>query len=96
MLREAKELINTMPMDQMLPRGVTLLGACKKYGDKEMGEKIGRELIELQPEHDVFHLLLSNIYASKGNWSNVQELRGIMKSGKAWLKLWDANRRIEL
>ncbi|KAL3620682.1 hypothetical protein CASFOL_035594 [Castilleja foliolosa] len=78
LLREAKELIDTMPMEPDVATWGALLGACKKHGDKEMGEKIGRELIELQPEHDGFHVLLSNIYASKGNWANVQEIRGIM------------------
>ncbi|KAI3445440.1 hypothetical protein Pfo_002105 [Paulownia fortunei] len=78
LLKEAEELIDTMPMAPDVATWGALLGACKKHGDKEMGEKIGRKLIELQPEHDGFHVLLSNIYASKGNWANVLEIRGIM------------------
>ncbi|KAK6159785.1 hypothetical protein DH2020_003166 [Rehmannia glutinosa] len=78
LLKGAEELIDTMPMAPDVATWGALLGACKKHGDKEMGEKIGRKLIELQPEHDGFHVLLSNIYASKGNWSDVSEIRGIM------------------
>lgn len=78
LLKEAEELIDTMPMAPDVATWGALLGACKKHGDKEMGEKIGRKLIELEPEHDGFHVLLSNIYASKGNWENVLEIRGIM------------------
>ncbi|XP_051146663.1 pentatricopeptide repeat-containing protein At3g62890-like isoform X2 [Andrographis paniculata] len=78
LLREAEELINTMPMAPDVATWGALLGACKKHGDKEMGEKLGRKLVELQPEHDGFHVLLSNIYASKGNWGDVQEIRGVM------------------
>lgn len=78
LLKEAEELIDTMPMAPDVATWGALLGACKKHGDKEMGERIGRKVIELQPEHDGFHVLLSNIYASKGNWENVLEIREIM------------------
>ncbi|XP_042064068.1 pentatricopeptide repeat-containing protein At3g62890-like [Salvia splendens] len=77
-LKEAEEVIDTMPMPADVATWGALLGACKKHGDKEMGERLGRKLIELQPEHDGFHVLLSNIYASKGNWENVEEIRDIM------------------
>ncbi|KAL8545358.1 hypothetical protein ACS0TY_005509 [Phlomoides rotata] len=78
LLKEAEELIYTMPMAPDVATWGALLGACKKHGNKEIGERIGRKLIEYQPEHDGFHVLLSNIYASKGNWENVVEIRGIM------------------
>lgn len=77
-LKEAEEVIDAMPMAADVATWGALLGACKKHGDQEMGGKIGRKLIELQPEHDGFHVLLSNIYASKGNWENVEEIREIM------------------
>ncbi|KAM7474339.1 hypothetical protein LguiB_021582 [Lonicera macranthoides] len=78
LLKEAEELIRDMPMAPDVATWGALLGACKKHGDNEMGERVGRKLIELQPDHDGFHVLLSNIYASKGNWSDVHEIRGIM------------------
>ncbi|KAK1390337.1 Pentatricopeptide repeat-containing protein [Heracleum sosnowskyi] len=78
LLKEAEELIKSMPMVPEVATWGALLGACKKHGDKEMGERIGRKLIELQPDHDGFHVLLSNIYASKGNWHDVGEIRGMM------------------
>lgn len=79
LLKEAEELIESMPMLPEVATWGALLGACKKHGDNEMGERIGRKLIELQPDHDGFHVLLSNIYASKGNWHDVGEIRGVMK-----------------
>ncbi|XP_057960895.1 pentatricopeptide repeat-containing protein At3g62890-like [Malania oleifera] len=78
LLKEAEDLIDSMPMTPDVATWGALLGACKKHGNKEMGERIGRKLIELQPDHDGFHVLLSNIYASKGNWDHVLEIRGIM------------------
>ncbi|KAI5658481.1 hypothetical protein M9H77_27274 [Catharanthus roseus] len=77
-LKEAENLINSMPMAPDVATWGALLGACRKHGDNEMGERVGRKLIELQPDHDGFHVLLSNIYASKGDWHDVMEIRGTM------------------
>ncbi|CAK9174752.1 unnamed protein product [Ilex paraguariensis] len=78
LLKQAEQLINSMPMAPDVATWGALLGACKKHGDNEMGERVGRKLIELQPNHDGFHILLSNIYASKGNWDDVLEIRRMM------------------
>ncbi|KAM6578618.1 hypothetical protein CsatB_030455 [Cannabis sativa] len=78
MLKEAEELIKSMPMTPDVSTWGALLGACKKHGNHEMGERIGRMLIELQPDHDGFHVLLSNICASRGNWNDVLDVRGTM------------------
>ncbi|KAA8545270.1 hypothetical protein F0562_020054 [Nyssa sinensis] len=78
MLKEAEELIESMPMAPDAATWGALLGACKKHGNNQMGERVGRKLIELQPDHDGFHVLLSNIYASIGNWDDVLEIRGMM------------------
>ncbi|KAJ4719314.1 Pentatricopeptide repeat-containing protein [Melia azedarach] len=78
MLKEAEKLIESMPMSPDVATWGALLGACKKHGDHEMGERVGRKLVELQPDHDGFHVLLSNIHASRGNWDDVLQVRGIM------------------
>ncbi|XP_022152191.1 pentatricopeptide repeat-containing protein At3g62890 [Momordica charantia] len=77
-LQEAEEILNHMPMEPDVATWGALLGACKKHGDSEMGRRVGRKLIELQPDHDGFHVLLSNIYASRGKWDDVLEIRGMM------------------
>uniref|UniRef100_A0A9I9ECX4 DYW domain-containing protein n=1 Tax=Cucumis melo TaxID=3656 RepID=A0A9I9ECX4_CUCME len=67
-----------MPMAPNVATWGALLKACKKHGDSEMGRRVERKLIELQPDHDGFHVLLSNIYASKGKWDDVIEIRDMM------------------
>ncbi|KAH7655504.1 Tetratricopeptide-like helical domain-containing protein [Dioscorea alata] len=79
LLREAEELIESMPMVPDVATWGALLGACKKHGDTQIGERLGKKLIELEPQHDGFHVLLSNLYASRGMWNGVVELRGLMK-----------------
>lgn len=78
-LREAEDLIETMPMAPDVATWGALLGACRKHGESEMGERIGRRLVELEPEHDGFRVLLSNIYACRGKWDNAMEMRHKMK-----------------
>ncbi|KAK9065298.1 hypothetical protein SSX86_016681 [Deinandra increscens subsp. villosa] len=78
LLKEAEELIDSMPMAPDVATWGALLGACKKHGANEMGERVGLKLIKLQPDHDGFHVLLSNIYASKGSWEDMAEIRGTM------------------
>ncbi|XP_068643307.1 pentatricopeptide repeat-containing protein At3g62890-like [Aristolochia californica] len=82
LLREAEELIGNMPMKPDVATWGALLGACKKFGDAEMGMRIGRKLIELEPQHDGFHVLLANIFASKGRWDDAMEIWGMMKQNR--------------
>ncbi|RRT82233.1 hypothetical protein B296_00014812 [Ensete ventricosum] len=79
LLREAEELVESMPMTPDVATWGALLGACKKHGAIDIGERVGKKLIELEPHHDGFHVLLANIYASKGKWDDVMELRGTMR-----------------
>ncbi|KAJ1279821.1 hypothetical protein BS78_04G185200 [Paspalum vaginatum] len=78
-VREAEDLIQSMPMSPDVPAWGALLGACWKHGDSEVGERVGRKLVELDPHHDGVQTMLSNIYASEGMWHSVKDLRGFMK-----------------
>ncbi|KAJ8447100.1 hypothetical protein Cgig2_022829 [Carnegiea gigantea] len=75
LLKEAEELIFNMPMEPDITTWSALLSACTKHGDREMGKRVGRRLIELQPNNDAFHVNLSNICAWKGDWDDVLEIR---------------------
>ncbi|KAF5198756.1 Pentatricopeptide repeat-containing protein [Thalictrum thalictroides] len=79
LLKEAEELIESMPILPDVATWGALLGACKKHRNTQMAERIGKKLIELQPKNDGFHVLLSNVYASKGRLDDVIEIRDIMK-----------------
>ncbi|KAL5700890.1 hypothetical protein ACHQM5_026290 [Ranunculus cassubicifolius] len=80
MLHEARQIINTMPMEADSSIWRTLLGACILYGDIEMGIEVGKFLIDLEPLDDANYVLLSNIYATGGRWKDVEKLRRIMKA----------------
>ncbi|PKA50855.1 Pentatricopeptide repeat-containing protein [Apostasia shenzhenica] len=82
LLVEAEDLITNMPIVPDVATWGALLGACRKHGNVEMGERVGRKLVEFEPQHDGFHVLLSNIYASKGKWDELMEIRSMMKQRK--------------
>jgi hypothetical protein len=55
-----------------------LLGACRVYGDVEMGERVAEQVLRLDPGNSAGYVMLANIYAAAGNWdscANIQQLR---------------------
>ncbi|XP_011629220.2 putative pentatricopeptide repeat-containing protein At3g15930 [Amborella trichopoda] len=77
-LKEAQELIETMPMKPNSKIWGTLLGACRVHKDIEIAEKAGRELVDLDPQNNAAYVLLSNLYASCNRWEEVRKLRSMM------------------
>ncbi|XP_019427492.1 PREDICTED: putative pentatricopeptide repeat-containing protein At3g23330 [Lupinus angustifolius] len=71
-----------------------ILGACAKHGNAKFGEKAARKLFELNHETDSTYILLSNIFASKGRWTDVKRVRAMMSSkgvkkepGCSWVEI---------
>ncbi|XP_019053204.1 PREDICTED: pentatricopeptide repeat-containing protein At4g14820 [Nelumbo nucifera] len=79
LLREALELIETMPIPPNVVVWGSLLAACRLHGEVELGEFAAKRLLELDPDHDGAHVLLSNIYAKAKRWDDVVGVRKLMK-----------------
>ncbi|KAB2634219.1 pentatricopeptide repeat-containing protein [Pyrus ussuriensis x Pyrus communis] len=77
-LEEARKLINEMPMSPDVGVLGALLGACKIHGNVELGDGIGRRVIELEPENSGRYVLLANLYANAGRWDDVANVRRLM------------------
>ena len=78
-LEEALELIENMPVQP----DVSLLGAflhgCELYSRFDLGEVAIRKMLELNPDKACYYVLMSNLYASVGRWSKVDQVRELMK-----------------
>ena len=74
-LKEAYELLNSMPMEPHASAWVALLGACKLHCNIELGEVIAARLLELGPHNAGNYVSLSNIYAAVDRWSDVSLVR---------------------
>ncbi|MBA0562936.1 hypothetical protein Golob_007954 [Gossypium lobatum] len=81
-LQEAYDLIKTMPMKPDAVVWGALLGACSFHKNVELAEKAAQPLFRLEPWNAGNCVILSNIYASRGQWDGVAKLRKMMKGGQ--------------
>ncbi|PSS28870.1 Pentatricopeptide repeat-containing protein [Actinidia chinensis var. chinensis] len=79
LLSDAEKLINSMPIEPNAAVWGALLGGCRKHGNVELGERVGKLLLELEPQNGGRYALLSNIYAKAGRWEDVARVRKLMK-----------------
>lgn len=78
LLTQATEFVDTMPFQPDASVLGALLGACKIHGAIELGNKVGRRLLELQPRHCGLYVALSTINADKERWDRAADLRKAM------------------
>ncbi|KAJ8638335.1 hypothetical protein MRB53_012602 [Persea americana] len=82
LVEEAHAFIMKMPMEPNAVVWRTLLGACTVHKNLALGEVAQAKLAQLDPGHDGDYVLLSNLYASQGRWSDVHRIRkSMLKEG---------------
>ncbi|GAB4848326.1 hypothetical protein Ancab_002993 [Ancistrocladus abbreviatus] len=93
-LLEAKEFIEQMPIQPAAIVWRSLLSACCIVGDSELGAYAAEMAIYADPVDSGSYILLSNIYALKGMWSQVKKVRRVMEStgvikepGRSWIEV---------
>lgn len=72
LLQEAEDVISSMPMAPDAAIWGALIGACRIHKDIKRGERIGKMIKELDPNHMGCHVLLSNIYSASGRWNEAK------------------------
>ncbi|KAK4280934.1 hypothetical protein QN277_012486 [Acacia crassicarpa] len=82
LLNESRKMVEEMPMKPNTVVWGCLLGACEKYGNVDMAEWVAKHLQELEPWNDGAFVVLSNIYANKGMWKQVEHVRSVMKQSR--------------
>ncbi|KAL2906911.1 hypothetical protein RDABS01_005621 [Bienertia sinuspersici] len=91
---EAKDLIETMPIKPDNVVWASLLSACKVHRNVDMGKYVAERLVEIDPTNSGPYVLLSNIYAELGRWTDVTRVRkfmtqnGVVKQpGCSWIEI---------
>ncbi|KAL3525890.1 hypothetical protein ACH5RR_014262 [Cinchona calisaya] len=92
-IEEAYELLKFLPSNQTASALGALLAACRVHGNINMGEIIGRRLLELDPQNPSAYSSVSNLFAEQEKWEEVAKLRSIAE-GRG-LKGFTGNSMIE-
>ncbi|KAJ1378021.1 Tetratricopeptide-like helical domain superfamily [Sesbania bispinosa] len=87
-LVEAYQVIQSMPMKPDSVIWGALLGACSFHGNVELAEIAAESLFLLEPWNPGNYVILSNIYASAGQWDGVAKLRKVMKGQPNYKDSW--------
>ncbi|KAF5725951.1 pentatricopeptide repeat-containing protein [Tripterygium wilfordii] len=102
-LEEAEEVVGHIQGGAGLSVLQSLLGACRIHGNVEMGERVADALMKLEPTESGSYVLLSNLYAEKGEWDKVAKLRkgmrekGVKKEvGFSWVDVGEVNGSLPL
>ncbi|XP_010243341.1 PREDICTED: pentatricopeptide repeat-containing protein At4g39530 [Nelumbo nucifera] len=93
-LCEAKEFIDQMPIKPAAIVWRSLLSACKIACNVEMGKYAAEMAISSDPNESGSYVLLSNIFASRSMWDDVEKVRkrmdckGVVKEpGHSWIQI---------
>ncbi|KAK6914147.1 DYW domain [Dillenia turbinata] len=93
-LEEAERVALTMPFAPDTAVWRALLSACALHGEPDMAWKMGKRLLELDPKDDSAYVIAANVFAGKGRWDEVAEVRSMMKErrvrkegGRSWVEV---------
>ncbi|KAL2334829.1 hypothetical protein Fmac_016042 [Flemingia macrophylla] len=76
---EAYNFIKQMPMEPNERVWGALLSSCRVYSNMDIGLIAADKLLQSAPEQSGYYVLLSNIYAKAGRWTEVTAIRSLMK-----------------
>lgn len=78
-LDEALEILKSFSYKPSANILESLLGSCLVHGNIEVGEEIGGLLLEMNPETSGPYVVLYNLYAGAGRWTDANRVRSEME-----------------
>ncbi|KAJ9158936.1 hypothetical protein P3X46_024479 [Hevea brasiliensis] len=92
-LNKAIKLIEEIPSEPSVMVWRALLAACVIHNDVQLGRISAQRILEIDPQDEATHVLLSNMYAAARSWENVASVRKTMKEkgvkkepGLSWIE----------
>jgi hypothetical protein len=94
LLKDASELIETMPMRPDLCVWGALLSSCRMHGNAAIAEGTIARVLQAETETTGNHMLITNLYATCGMWDESKRVRvmtkeaGLRKNpGQSWIEV---------
>ncbi|KAI9176655.1 hypothetical protein LWI28_005583 [Acer negundo] len=76
---EAVNLIEEMPFQADSSMWSSIVGGCTVHGDKNLGKKVAKQIIEFDPMNSGAYVQLLNIFATSGEWERSLSVRKAMR-----------------
>jgi pentatricopeptide repeat protein len=93
-LDEAEDFVLKMPIKPDAAIWVSLLGASRVHKNMELGERVAKHLVDVDPNNSSHYVLLSNIYAEADRWDDKEKVRKLMSErkviktpGQSWIEV---------
>ncbi|KAF9592968.1 hypothetical protein IFM89_019272 [Coptis chinensis] len=93
-LEEAEALMRNMPFEPDAATWGALLGASRVHGNTKLAEEAAEKIFKMEPDNSGMYVLLSNLYADLGRWSDVGKMRVVMRDrgvkkvpGYSWIEV---------
>lgn len=83
-LTEAENFITQKVPNPDIVIWKTLLAACKKHNNVEIGERAAENILRIDPTNSTAHVLLCSIYASNSSWEDFARVRSSMRQCGVW------------
>ncbi|XP_052171038.1 pentatricopeptide repeat-containing protein At1g08070, chloroplastic-like isoform X2 [Diospyros lotus] len=79
LINDALNFIETMPIEANSVVWAILLRACRMGGHFELAQRVGRRVIELEPDSCGRYVMLASVYAGLSQWDDASKIRNLMK-----------------
>ncbi|KVI09058.1 pentatricopeptide repeat-containing protein At5g39350-like [Cynara cardunculus var. scolymus] len=79
-LKEAYDVVRRLPFEPSISILESVLGSCLNHGDIEVGERIGRLITARDVTNSGTYVMLYNVYAAAGMWSEANKVRRCMEA----------------
>jgi len=78
MLKDALELVNSMPFEPNAKVWGPLLNGAAEFGDVELGRFVFDQLFMIEPKNTGNYIMMANLYSNAGKWEEAEIIRSMM------------------
>lgn len=86
LIKEAMEMIRSMPMGGDVYVWGGLLGGCRIHGNVEIAKEAAENVMKIKPDDGGVYSIMANVYANAEQWDDVENMRRSLGDNKRVIK----------